>query len=351
MRPPAEPYLAPLLEFLRPGSAPDSGALDRLLDGPADRLLSYLERHRVDQLWYRAVVDRGWRQRLPAELDDGLRQRRRLSAARLLLQLEAARHAGEVLSGAGVRHVFWKGIQLGDELYGDAVLRPAADVDLLIDGADRERAFAALGDAGFSPDPEEGQPSYQLTLAGHGAALDLHWHPVQPERCRESLTAAILASRRRCAGRWVPGAAATLVAMLLQPAVTDHVTACLIHAVDLDRWLRRHPPQLAKGTGGDRELGDRALDLLSRSGLKTAAWAMLEHTRRLFATPVPAGFERRIAPGPLRRHYLRRWLERDHARLRQRYPLLVRAGFSLWLQDRPADAVRALRGALAAARS
>ncbi len=342
------PLLPPSLELLRLDAPPGAENLHRLLEAPPDRLFRYLERHRIDQLWYRAVLDLGWRQRLPAELDDALRQARRMTAATVLLQLEAARHAAAALSGAGVRHVFWKGIQLGEELYGDAVLRPAADVDVLIDGVDRERALAALLAAGFSPDPEEGQPSYQLTLAGHGAALDLHWHPVQPERCRESLTAAILASRRRCAGRWVPGAAATLVAMLLQPAVTDHVTACLIHAVDVDRWLRRHSPDAAPGAAGDRPLDwDRALDLLSRSGLKTAAWAMLEHTRRLFATPVPPSFEQSLAPGPIRRRYLRSWLERDPARLRQRHPLWVRGGFSLFLQDRPGDALRALCGVVA----
>ena len=51
----------------------------------------------------------------------------------------------------------------------EQVLGPAADVDVLVAADDRRRALAELGDAGFSPAPEEGQPPYQLTLAGHGA--------------------------------------------------------------------------------------------------------------------------------------------------------------------------------------
>ena len=343
-RPPPDPLLGPCLELLRAaGPPPGEEALDRLLDGGADRLYRYLERHRVDQLWYRAVLDLGWEDRLPAELVDGLRQARRMSAARLLLQLEAARHAAAALAEAGVDHVFIKGIQLGGELYGDGVLRPAADVDLLIAAADREGALAALAASGFSPAPEEGQPPYQLTLAGHGAALDLHWHLLSPARRREPLTAPLLASRRRRDGLWFPDPEGVLAILLLLPAVSDHVTARLIHAVDLDRWLRRHGPR-----AGAAELDwRRVVELLERSGLKTAAWAMLERTRRLFATPVPEGFARRLAPGRRRRRYLRGWLERDPAALHRRHPLLVRGGFSLFLHDRPGDAVRALRGALA----
>ena len=50
--------------------------------------------------------------------------------------------------------------------------------------------------------------------------------------------------------------------------------------------------------------------------------------------------------GGLRRAYLRRWLRRDPAALYARWPLLVRAGFSLVLHDRPGDAARAIRAAL-----
>ena len=345
-RPRREPNLCleSCLELLRVSGPPTAaGTLDRLLrEVAAGDLLRFLGRHRVDQLWYRAVLDRGWDRRLPPELDEALKRARRHSAARVLLQLETARRAAAALDGEGVGHVFFKGIQLGEELYGDAVLRPAADVDLLVAEDDRRQALAALAAAGFSPAPEEGQPPYQITLAGHGSALDLHWHLLAPARRRESLAAFFLASRRRRDGLWFPDAESTLAALLLLPAVSDHVTSRLIHAVDLDRWLRRHDP----GAGGRELDGRRVFELLARSGLKTAAWTMLEHTRRLFDTPVPPDLDG-LAPGGLRRRYLRAWLRRDPARLHRSHPLLVRGGFSLFLHDRSGDAVRAIFGFLA----
>lgn len=341
--PAVDPAVADCLELLGGGDPGPRGrkarerAMERLLNRDPDRLFAFLREQRLDQLWYRAVLDLGLESALPGSLAERLREARRAAAARVLLQLEAARRAAGALDDAGLRHVFYKGFLLGEELYGDAVLRPAADVDLLVAEDDRGPAVAALAAAGFAPAPEPDQPGYELTLAGHGVQLDLHWHLLEPARSRRPLTGWVLRSRRRRGGFHLPGTEATLVILLLAPAVTDHVTGRLINAVDLDRWLRRHAGEPDWPT---------VLELLKGSGLRTAAWAMLEHTRRLLATPVPGEVDRRLAPGPLRRWYLGQWLARDPAGLYRRHPLLVRGGFSLPLQDRPGDVWRALASTL-----
>jgi hypothetical protein len=313
--------------------------LSALLAGDPAELLRFLQRHRVDQLLFRAVREAGLEDRLPEALSAPLRKARRASAVSVLLQTEAAKAAAKALEEAAVDHLFFKGIQIGEELYGDAVLRPSADVDLLVATGDRERALAALEAAGFERVPQRDAPDYEVALFYGGAYLDLHHRLIQPERCRRAVEPALLAGGRERGGLTFPDPEGTLLIMLLNPAITDHVTERLIHPLDLDRYLR------AESTRAELD-PRRALDLLTTTGLRTAAWAMLEWTRTLLDTPVPPELERGLAPGPLRRRYLRWWLRRDPAHLYRSRPHLVRAGFSLLLHDRPGDAVAAVAGLL-----
>lgn len=303
----------------------------------SEACLEFLARHRLDQLFLRAVIDRGLEATLSEALLEPLKTARRQRALFVLLQQEAAARAARALDQAGVEHVFFKGFQLGEQLYGDAVLRPSADLDVLIAEHQRQIACSALAEAGFEEVPQEDAPDYEVALCGHGTTIDLHWHLIQPQRCRVPLTPQLLESRRSVDGISFPDAEMGLIVLLLNPAITDHVSDRLIQAVDLDRWIRRfagaHTPDFD---------WTRCLDLLSRAGLTTAAWAMLHHTRSLFATPLPEGVERRLRPGSLRRSYLRAWLARDPARIYDRRPTLVRIGFSLWLLDHPRDIVRFL---------
>lgn len=342
-----DPCLGPCLELLRlPGDLPArAAAVELLLRQDADQLLAFLARHRIDQLIYRAILDSGAAPELPDKIREALQWAQRRSAVTVLFQIEAAKQAAEAFDSAGIPYVFFKGFHLGEALYGDAVLRPASDVDVLVAEADWQRAIAVLRQADFTPVEQAGQPSYELALDGHGSQLDLHSHLFQPQRCRQPLSDWILDHRQQRDGLWFPAEAAALVIMLLNPALTDHVTLQLIHAVDLDRWLRHlgeSEPVIDPGP---------ALDVLASSGLATAGWTMLEWTRCLLSTPPPAGFEARLAPGPLRRAYLKGWLGRDPAHLYGRWPLLVRGAFSLALQDRPGDAIRALRSVLGGSRS
>lgn len=337
-RPPIlrDPCLAPCLALLYPraDSPPAKEAVKTLLATGTEKALLFLERHRLDQLWLRAVLAADLGDLLPENVSARLKQNRRRSAVAVIGREEAARHIHRTLTEANIPYVFFKGFQLGEELYGDAVLRPSADLDLLVAEEDGSQARQALADTGFEANPQSAAPDdYEVSLYGHQTPVDLHWHVLQPERSRLPLTPWILTSREERDGYFYPGSAATLVILLLNPAVTDYVSERLIQAFDLDVFLRSRPDLP----------WDLPLKVLRRSGLRTAAWMMLEHTRRLLDTPVPPEVMRALEPGALRRRWLRVWLDRDPALLYSRWPLLVRGGLGLFLQDRAGDALRYVR--------
>jgi hypothetical protein len=121
------------------------------------------------------------------------------------------------------------------------------------------------------------------------------------------------------------------VALLTHPAITEHVTGRLISAIDLDRWLRGRAVDWSS-----------VIAILERIGLRTAAWTMVEWTRTLLGTAVPAEVMAALTPGLARQRYLRRWLAAHPAQIYERHPWLVRGGFSLALQQDPHDVVQAL---------
>jgi hypothetical protein len=99
-----------------------------------------------------------------------------------------ARVLSRVLTDAGVRHCFFKGIALLGRFY-QIDERQLADIDLLIDRADRIKALTALHAQGYGElgnrgawAPASGRPGVTLARADQGIAaadtdllLDLHW--------------------------------------------------------------------------------------------------------------------------------------------------------------------------------
>ncbi len=324
-------------------------SLERLLRQPSDAVLLFLQRHRLDQLFLRLMLDGDvasrWSgmpgrvdlgRRLQEELVEPLRLLRRRQALSLMLRQEGATVASKALDDAGIAHVLYKGILLGEMLYGDPLLRPSADVDVLVDGADRQRTHEALLSAGFEAAPQAAQPAYEISYIRQGANLDVHWHPIEPRRSRVPLTPFFLAHRQPREDVWYPAPAVTFLALLLNPAISDYVSERLIQPLDVDRFLRRVEFD-----------GALVVEVLRQAGLATAGWTMLEHSRRLFQTPVPALLEEGLRPGPWRRRHLRRWLDRDPAHVYLQFPWRVRASFSLLLHDRWTDGLRALGGSVA----
>lgn len=346
-RPPHhDPCWDPVVAMLGDGAGDGlvGQCLGRLLEQPNEAIHLFLQRHRLDQLVLRQLLDReltghldeAQGRRLQEEIVEPLRQLRRRQALSLMLRQEGAAVAGKALEGAGIVYVLFKGILLGELLYDDPLLRPSADIDVMIAESDRHRAHGALSAAGFELAPQADQPAYEVSYVRQGANLDVHWHPIEPLRSRVPLTPFFLDTRQGRDGLWYPAPAATFLALLLNPAISDYVSERLIQPLDIDRFLRRvdFDPQ-------------PVLDVLKRAGLATAGWTMLEYTRRLFATPIPRALEEGLRPAPWRRRHLRRWLDRDPAHVYRRSPWKVRAFFSLLLHDRVGDGLRALRGSFA----
>lgn len=143
---------------------------------PWQAVLSVATRERLVALcWARSAdvirrhaspeVRDAWRGRAVAELLAG---ERRLNRLRDLLS---------VLAAANVSPVLLKGMGLGARLYGDARLRPAADVDLYIAQDEWARADAALREVGWKR--QYGEPpretAYRRATRDHGReVLELH---------------------------------------------------------------------------------------------------------------------------------------------------------------------------------
>jgi hypothetical protein len=134
--------------------------------------------------------------------------------------------------------------------------------------------------------------------------------------------------------------------MLTHPAFAKYVCSPnmgLARVADFLLWIGRRPVDWPA-----------VLELLERSGLRTAAWTMLSWFRML-APPETLelidGWLEDLRPGVLRRAYLRQWLDRDLPSRWLDRPLLIQVGFTLALHDRPGDALHALAGLSAARQS
>jgi hypothetical protein len=327
-----EPRRAALAVLAR-GTSPteQARAIEWVSAQPAERVVEALASDLVDQLFLRAAEESGLAGRLPARLVELLTARRLWVAANVLMQQHVLGEACALLEELGGEYVVFKGALLRRILYAEPYLRPSADLDLLVT-PDRVKSAALLfAERGYSVLLEARSDTHELLLARQGVYVDLHWCLLRPGRMRQDITRELVEGRVRQSGLWGPNETLQTVVMLVHPAITDHVTGRLASAVDLDLWLRCHPV-----------CWDEVLEVLGRIGLRTAAWAMLVWTRRLFGTPVPSEVWRELAPGTLRRRYLEHWLELHLNETYRQRPWLVRGAFSLPLQDRVLDAARAL---------
>jgi hypothetical protein len=308
-----------------------SWALRWLRDQPAQAVAEALAADLVDQLFLKAVETSETAEQLPPSLVERLTTRRLAVVVDVMRQEHVLADVSNVLDELGVAHAVMKGALVRHFLYAKPYLRPSADVDVLVAPGEPPRIVRALKQRGYELTVAAHSDTHEIWLQKLGAGLDLHWSLMRPGRMRKSLSKEILERRVRRGKLWSPCDAHLTTIMLVHPAITDHVTARLVSAVDLDRWLRHAEVPW-----------DEVIEVLDRIGLRTAAWAMLLWTQALLGTPVPADVWRRLGPDPVRRRYLEAWLGRHPAGLYARRPNLVRGFFSLALQDQARGAARAV---------
>jgi len=331
--------LAPLLPG--PNTARLPAATAAALQQNREDLLALVLAQGLGPLWDH------WLTTTAADVLDGterdiLRAARRNAAAHYLMQKHALAEVRHTLDSAGIAHVVIKGVQLREILYSEPALRVAADIDMLVAPEKRFAATRALVGAGFTPVINSDTISHEISLHRGHLDIDLHWDVLRPGRTRTPLAAEFVAQRRDTGSHWAPTPTATLFLMLVHPVISKYCTtphASIIRVLDIALWLEEQSPDW-----------EALADLLARAGLKAAAWIMLAWLRMLTGITAPEHFIRAVQPGPLRRTYLHHWLANDLSTRLLDNPLLIQLGFTLPAHDRPADALRATRRALAASR-
>ncbi|HXJ23367.1 MAG TPA: nucleotidyltransferase family protein [Polyangia bacterium] len=125
---------------------------------------------------------------LPAPLAEAFRRDRIITAARNMMLAEVAGECVRALKLEGVPAIVLKGLDYGERLYEAPGTRPTADVDLLIPGTERCRAFGVLDRLGFEPRaaaPGFDEPDYHEVAWTRGSVeIDLHMALAPLVRCR-----------------------------------------------------------------------------------------------------------------------------------------------------------------------
>ena len=144
-------------------------------------------------------------QRLDAEFLDLFKRKRKCFPERLaarvsayfksrrvhLMRLEAAAlEISEHLKSYGLRHFFFKGVALSNQIYSSSFVRSSGDIDLFIDARSLKDCFDALRTLGFHRSRETGASAQRHELKTQHAAeferqdgiqLDVHWRIAQKQ--------------------------------------------------------------------------------------------------------------------------------------------------------------------------
>jgi hypothetical protein len=223
-------------------------------------------------------------------------QAQRIRALHAVSQLTVLVHA---LQAAGVPAVALKGPLLSAWLYGDLGMRRFADLDLLIEPAQRERAVQVLGAAGYALRDGMSAATARVVYAGTGAwplshpanfAVDLHWRaqalgfpaPLPPRAVlQDSMTMPGAGADIR-----IPCATHAAVLGLLHAA--KHLWTSLELVLSIAHLMRRSDVAWA-----------RVYQLAQRAGAWNACAAGMALAGELFGVQIPAPLRDRVHSGRL----------------------------------------------------
>jgi len=262
------------------------------------------------------------------------------TAATQLMQRKILQDTRDAFEEANIEYLVFKGAHLRHTIYTDSTQRPVCDIDILVRDERKFDAVKALLQASFSSRHEAENISHETSLHKNNVWIDLHWHLMRPGRTRINLNN-YLFEQRQAFGEYKDSSfvgltnEASLLVMLIHPAITKYVNgsaSSLRHLVDIHR--------LAQQDGINWE---RLLDMLNKSGTRTAAWASLTWLQMLVDEPMYEDLTKQLKPGGLKVRWLRYWMGGDlNTKLAERR-LLIRTGFSLMLQDNLKDVLSAVK--------
>ena len=174
------------LILLTAGGPQNDGAIRRLLEaGEIDwpRLLDVAESEKASLPLWQRVQRLGAQSSVPADIAAAMQRRAMVTEFRMRMLEQRLGEVLEVLQHAKIDALLFKGAALAPMVYGDFVLRPMGDLDLLIDPAQAEEARRLLLASGWrwTHDPKldsfyEGHHHLPplVDARGTGTILELH---------------------------------------------------------------------------------------------------------------------------------------------------------------------------------
>ena len=290
-------------------------------------------------IWHDRLTDPAHVEQLLPGLMEQLRAKRFGDAALYAVQRSCLTQVDVLFSNAGIAYAVIKGAHVRELVYEDPAVRPASDIDVLVAPSDRLAAARALIGAGFVMGADTANISHEATFSQGPAHIDLHWDILRPGRTRIGMAAPMLARRVKTKDFFTLQDDDAVFLMLVHPAFAKYVSsphAALTSVADFLCWTATRD---VDWTG--------VSERLKSAGVTTSAWTVLSWWAMLIGKElpnVPPGFIDRLRPGRLRSFYLRQWIARDLPSRWIDQGLLIQAGFTLFLHDRPSDAVRAIAG-------
>lgn len=264
---------------------------------------------------------------------------RMAAEALFLAQEHALSKVDSWLEHADIDYAVIKGAATRLLAYDTPAIRACHDIDVLVQPDDRLKAASELVREGYAVKPNATNISRELVLSRGRVDIDLHWGLLREGRLRTRVTPGMLARRRRVNGIWMLDSEDTLFILLVHPAFAKHLagwTMGLHRFADILIWV------------GTQEFDwPTVRRRLEENGVAAAAWATLRRLELMTGPHTPAeivDMRADLSPGIVRRAWLDRWLQRDLAASTARARWLRLAGFSTFLHDTPADALRALSG-------
>jgi hypothetical protein len=259
------------------------------LRGPVDwdTLLALATLHQVWPLLDLHIQRLAPRVAMPAEWVEQLHVMARATFFDNALMTQQLLRVLTAFADTGVPCIPFKGVILAQFVYGGLGLRPASDLDILVQRHDLPAARAVLHRLGFAQDPEADfghlhhalhDAPYSYHVGGRHVRLDLHWTVWAPHLFVIDIERLWARAQERQLGG-VPIRILTPEDRLLHLAIHRSRTALRLRlACDIAEVMR------AQGASLD---WDYLIDLAHRGGARTALYAALATAHTLLGAPLP----------------------------------------------------------------
>ena len=290
-----------------------------------ERFFDFVIDNRLAPLWFDYLINSGIADQIAPAIVENLKRQKLNGAALHLMQTRVMNQVHQIFEEENVPYLVFKGAGLRHTIYDDPIHRPAADIDILVNAADRTKAVACLAKAGFNFFCKKHDISHELTLSRDSVAIDLHWALLHPGRVRLDMNEYLFDNRIQSQQFWVLNNRASLFVMLMHPVFTKHLNSpfsLLIHLVDLHKLIR-----------AEEHDWNHMIDILERAGCKTVAWCSLYWLEKITGSSAPAEVTTRLQPGYAKKQCLCFWIDRMRSERLTNIEFQTMRLFSLILHD------------------